>query len=322
MRKWTLFNRIVLVLGLVSSLITVLLFVLPSRETILLDVSLLSIEGLTIPGRPTDPELRAEYFYKGEKIANLWKLDVRFANHSDKTLVGKGSQRNIIPDTLVLLIDHKCRLIDKKIIKSDFTHSLRTSGQDIQLCFDQWRKGEAIEYYFYIQSMDSTFSISEVISQPAARQIIDGDIVFHLYQERKGESRLLTDIMPVRLKESLYILALLLIGIFAIAFLVLGASAPFSFFKTRNWYSAEFPRFRNFLADKYGPDSEDYTKYSLQPRRLSEKIWAEYDGEKYPSPTVDLNTSEPVPFVLTVIFFFAVGISMIVAFVDLIQMFP
>lgn len=325
MKFWKIVNRIIIIIGFLGSIATLFLFVYPPKENINLQVSYNSFENLTTRENISEPEIRADYFFKGEKIENLWKVVVSLTNISDKTIIGKGSQKNILPDSLTLLIKNNFLLIDKKKIMADFNHSLNIVNNNIiYLTFDQWRKSEKLIYCFYIQSLNNGKLESGFIEQPDARQIIDGDITFKIYNQSGTQSSLLTDLLPLLAKRIGYIFGLLFILLVDVIFILVVFQAPTSFYKKKNWYKRYYDSFKTFVNNKYKDKDQAIFISGLikNPAQLNKKVWSEFEGKEYPDPFLDFDVKKPFSFFMTEIVCIIFSLSLLILLMDLVQYFP
>jgi hypothetical protein len=96
--------------------------------------------------------LSARFSYAGEDVAHLWKTEVRFINSGYKTVVGKGSIKNIISDEgLNFVYQENTRILRVQEIDENFEAKLIQTGENnFKVKFSQWRANEYVLACFYI----------------------------------------------------------------------------------------------------------------------------------------------------------------------------
>ncbi len=306
------------IIGTFASLIGLIYIFYPIKDdTIKLDLIVSSCDNLTVFNSISEPEIKAQFEYKGKKISKLWRVNIILKNVSEKTIVGSGQLKNILSDNLIFLVKDEYQIIDKKLINSDFSHDLSVLSNDtIQLYFGQWRTNEIIEYSFYITTDKALKSPDiDIFYQPKDRQIIDGDINF-LRSFQNKEKELITSKLGKPAKKVIYVFFLLITLISLIIFVVIAISNPISYIKRKIWrnkYLSDFNKHvtQKTLSSHYINKPENYTN------------WGDFNGTKYPKTWgIDFEIIKPLSLISTTLFFIILSFSQVIIIIDLIQLFP
>jgi hypothetical protein len=326
MKTWKIVTNIGLILGIVASFITILL-VVPKEKYIRLVVNYSSIEYLTPKNiNQIVPELNTKYFYKSQPIEQLWKVTLTFDNLSNKTIIGTGTQKNIIYDTLILCVPPGIKLIDKKLKRADFNHNLSISGNKLKISFEQWRKNEILEYNFYVikDPISTSEKIQSIISLPKFRQIIDGDIIIS-QNPQKSQQKLVTQNFPDSVRDASYIITIIILGIAIFLLLFLIPTSISGFVVRKKWFKKFGSSFKTFLISS--KDTLFSTYHSTEtiykdPTKLSSSAWDKFEGKKYPNLTTDFQLDNTLAFLFFQILFFFCLFSCTIVIIDLFQYFP
>lgn len=267
-----------------------------------------------------EPDLKVDYHYKGMKIENLWKYNIRFINQSEKTLIGTSVQKNILTDYLTLNLEDGYKILDYKKVQSHFNHKVLVDSLQLKVAFEQWRPNEFLEYVFYIKTSEETPK-SIPFYEPEFRQIVNGDIVFSK-AEPIDENKRITEVVPHQGLKAGYIVSLVFTGLFIFAFTIVIILAPFSYYQANGWYKKNYPDFIQFIKETFPESKHSQNKYIDKPKELPSVHWNKFKGEKYPDLTVDFDFRKFYQFVITETILFAIDISLIITFIDLIYIFP
>jgi len=327
MKVFSLLKIFVFLVSLIAAIITIIVFVFPTQERIKMSVSYVSFENLTDENRSKEPELNAVYYYKGETIDHLWKVRVNFENTSNKTIIGRGSQKNIIPDTITLNVKKGCRLIDKKLVHTDFAHNMQIINNDlVSIGFDQWRSGEAMDYFLYIQIPEGLpKDANDILSQPESRQIIDGDIFFNLSLESEGKDKLVTSFLPSKVKKIIYIVAIGYLGVTILVLFIIIFCIVIDFVRKKQWLKINIDEYKKFLSTKVEEGTQEYNKYLKRPDKFWDKYSSsDFQGKKYPRNIMldDLSIANYKSLLSAALIIIICIVLAGTIFIDLIQLFP
>lgn len=308
------------IIGSVASIISLIYIFLPQDSNLKLVVLTTNVENLTQDYEKKEPELKVEYQYKGTKINNLWKYNVRFTNNSQKTLIGISSQKNILAEFLSFHTINGLEILDYKNMTSQFNHKIIVDSTGIKIYFEQWRPNEYLEYIFYVKA-NSNNPNPILFNQPSFRQIVDGDIIFGI-DKKSGERQRITQIIPLQGRQATYIISLIFTGLFIILFTFFVFLTPLSYYKTNKWFRKNHFNFKQFVKETFPDKVEIQDKFILQPKNLPKNLWRKFKGERYPELSIDLDLRKFYQFVLTLTIFFIIDLSLVVTFIDLIYFFP
>lgn len=307
------------IIGSIASLIGLIYIFYPSKgNNIKLDFVLSSYDNLTVFNNVVEPEIKAQFEYKGNKIDNLWKLNVVLKNVSDKTIIGDGQLKNIMSKDLLFFIKDGFQIIDKKLIISDFNHSLSIIGYDtIKLDFSQWRTGEKIEYSFYVTSDTLINPNIDMFYQPKDRQIVDGDIVF-LNDIQVKEQVLISNKLGKPTKKFTYVLFIILASILTLAFFIIIISNPVGYVLRNNWNKKFLNKYNEHIIKNLPYSKESYLN---KPENYYD--WSKFKGEKYPNTWgLDFEVNKFINLCLIELLLLVLIFVQIVVIIDLIQLFP
>jgi len=143
-----------------------------------------------------EAELNARFSYAGEDVAHLWKTEVRFTNSGYRTVVGKGSVKNIISDEgLNFVYQENTRILRVQEIDENFEAKLIQTGENnFQVQFSQWRANEYVLAWFYVAS-EEPLTVNPLPSV-TEREIIDGNVVIEdLTKKEIGKRRYAIDVV-------------------------------------------------------------------------------------------------------------------------------
>lgn len=308
------------IIGSVASIVSLLYIFIPRDENIKLEVVAIDKESLTQDYRHIEPDLLAEYRYKGEKVKNLWKYHFKIINKSNKTLIGTSAQKNILTDSLTFSLKNGYELLDFKKNHSQFSHKLSIDSTLVKIAFEQWRPLEYIEYSFYIRVNNSNPD-NIPFKELGFRQIVDGDIIFKdVATDVKSKHNVLN--LPSRAVQSGYVISLIFIGLFVILFTIIIVLIPFSYYKTSRWYRKNFPEFVKFINTKFATNERNKNRFIDKPTSMPDHYWKDFKGQNYPNISLDFDIKKFYVLVLVIVVFVIVDFSLIIAFSDLIRMFP
>lgn len=209
--------------------------------------------------------LEASYIFKNRKIKDFWIVDISIANTSNATIIGAGDKKNIIGDSLAMMILRPYHLLDAIFTQADFNDvSFRSSVDTVMnFKFIQWRPKEQIKLRLYIEGDTSvnegpSFWMND-------RQIIDGKISYE-----KPEKQDYKGFLPDRIKNTTILFGLGVIALFVfveafVIVLMLFVDYLFRLYKYRIWkkkYYTDYKlKVKELVADKVL--LKEYEPYTL-----------------------------------------------------------
>jgi hypothetical protein len=181
------------------------------EERVKLNVEIISSENLT--AHETIEDLSIKYYYSDTlEVHNLWKVQCVIRNTGDKTIVGTGTEKQILSDGLPIYFnksEKNCRTLSARILNSNNEATLRNQ----KLYFQQWRRDEYVELMAFIESPYQP----EV--QLSDRDIVDSEISYSVYTPKR-EYRVIADHLPIWLNRTLKIIYVVFVVLFVIACLI------------------------------------------------------------------------------------------------------
>ncbi|OFX55382.1 MAG: hypothetical protein A2046_02445 [Bacteroidetes bacterium GWA2_30_7] len=320
--NWKKIITWVSIIGSIASIIGLIYIFSPLKEnTLKLDVIVSSCDNLTIFNNIKEPEIKAEFEYKGNKISKLWRLNVVFKNVSEKTIIGDGQLKNILFDKLVFYVKKEYQIIDKKMIKSDFNHTLSILSNDtLLLSFGQWRFAEQLEYSLYVTTELNTTPGIEIFYQPKDRQIIDGDINF-VREIQTKEQELITNRLGLPIKKVVYVLFIALSFAYLVVFLIIIVSNIIGYIRRTFWITKTLKKYNDYVSIKYIRNKDILEKYLNKPEVFYD--WDDFKGNKYPNSWgLDFAHTKLIKLILTILILSILSFIYVILIFDLIQLFP
>lgn len=257
-------------------------------------------------------ELKGSFTYLGEEVAHLWKLKVKFINSGDKTIVGVGSQTNVLgeglnfvfpDDTRILKIENEADTFDSNI--------MQPKSNQLQIQFSQWRSGEYRIESFYIAS---DYPLDEnPCPTTTTREIIDGNVVIQdLTEERPHERLSVIDRLPRVISTPGKIIGGVSAGGLALAFIIILAWAWMDTVKKLMWKRRYLSHFRVYL-NQVEPKISKRRKrlYMEMPEVLPDELWTTFEGKKAGWST-GFSDKSTATIVTAILIFVAVGLSCLI----------
>lgn len=301
-------------IGSLASIVSLFIIFVPSDSKIKLLVTTNSVERLTQDFKSQEPNLKVEYQFKGVEIKNLWKYNIVLQNKSEKTIIGKGNYKNILTDHLTFKLKEGYKILDHRQLYSDLNSKLSVDSTELKISFDQWRENEVTEYSFYVQT-DLASPDSLLLKQPELRQIIDGDIVFEL-RKFKTEKNRITSFLPKEFRQ----LTLMVVFIFLVFLSITSVYAvciiPISIIKIKSWQRKNWEAYKDIMEDVLKDDTQKLNLVLEKPNLAPDDFWNKFQGDKFPSNTLELMNKSEVAIVLFLIFVL-LGLISIVAAIEL-----
>lgn len=248
-----------------------------------ISVQVLSNDELTLYA--SEAGLNARFSYAGEDVAHLWKTEVRFINSGYRTVVGKGSTKNIISDEgLNFVYQENTRILRVQEIDENFEAKLIQTGENsFQTQFSQWRANEYVLACFYIAS-EEPLSVNPLPSV-AGREIIDGNVIIEdLTKKEVGKRRYAMDVALKSFARYGKIMGGILDSALIIALFGTLLGGWIGYIMISSWkkkYSEEFLKHLSKIEPPLGKESIDF--YIKFPDMTPADCWEDFKGKKPPS---------------------------------------
>jgi hypothetical protein len=150
-----------------------------------LQAALVNVEHVS--ARTEIPDVKISLAFKDQPVPDLWLCRVRFQNIGGITLYTTGSRPNTqnpivisVPQNYEILqiepkgIDPQYSGFEAQVRQSQDSKGVADKHQ-LEVTFEQWRKGEAIEAVLYLAGSGEHLDRPKLI--PKGRPILDGDVV-------------------------------------------------------------------------------------------------------------------------------------------------
>jgi len=320
--NWKAFIRWFTVIGSIASILGALYIFYPRDDSkIRLEFILSSCDNLTVFNTTGDSEITAFFEYRGEKIDNLWNLNISLVNNSSRTIIGYGQSKNIMFNNLTFFVKNDFRIIAKRPIHSDFKHCLSIVGNDtIVLSFKQWRVRERLEYSFYVTADSENTPDIDIFSQPKERQIIDGDIFFlRKVENRETEKTFITNALGIPTKRAIYVIYILMCFVFLFVLVWITISTPVSYVKRYTWKKKHLEKYNQFIRETYIENKRMLDAYINNPQAF--RNWSECGIPAYvDSWGLDLEMNRAISVIATSFTFAVLSFIQLVLIVDVLQL--
>jgi len=222
--------------------------------------------------------LLASYKFKNRKVSNLWIEDLKLVNSGNITLVGKGSQKNIIDDSLCFYIRKPFRFLSEIQASGNCGESTYYIANDttVSIKFVQWRAKEYLDFKLYIEGDTSnivgpTFYMND-------RQIMNGVVKYEPFIGNASGPSLIKDYIK---NEGLVTMSGVVGGVLSIGYLVLSLYFIFevikSYFDYKKWHVKNYDSYKNKIDILV---EEGKLKEFVKPSELPSYFWKLIELEK------------------------------------------
>ncbi|CAM3828403.1 hypothetical protein FLCU109888_03735 [Flavobacterium cucumis] len=191
MRKFV--QNIVTIITITAGIVAVLSFVYQVKSDNP-KIEILEINNDNLTNIPRIKNLTANFSYKDSVITNLWKLNAVIKNVGSKTIIGKGTNKNIIENHIGFKLNEGFRLIDFNIAKAQFPNEIKKDSNSVRLFFSQWREDEQIDVTIYAEQISNASSELKIIGDE--RDIVDGEITYRKINQQVNQRKNLADYLP------------------------------------------------------------------------------------------------------------------------------
>ncbi|OOE32913.1 hypothetical protein BZG05_12310 [Salinivibrio kushneri] len=268
-------------LGSIAALISAWYQVAPGNPE--LQARITHIEEFS--SKPEIDGLSGEFTYKGNRIEKLITLRMRITNIGNKTIIGKGSQKNIIDEKLTINSYDKTSIVNSVLLSNDFDVDIATDEDSLALSFNQWRPNESIEAFIYLNSDSSNPSTFLTVKN---RDIIDGDFRIVDATSEREKANPLNDYLSAGYVRGLKAFGYLSLSVFFPVFIMLLIEPLKTRYQSSRWKNVNNKSFKVFVDEKLSflPE-EEREQIKSDPDLLEKMLWRQYDGKKYPTPFGD-----------------------------------
>jgi hypothetical protein len=147
------------------------------KDTIVLEVNI--IDKMQLTKDLGVENLTTKYTYQDREVNNIWKVRCLILNTGTKTIVGKGNNKDILTENLLIRAKDSVKILSAKINTTNFPISVSDSTDNaIGLDFKQWRQSKFIDITFIVEifeKVDASIYIDE-------QDIIDSEVIFSEYE--------------------------------------------------------------------------------------------------------------------------------------------
>lgn len=257
-------------------------------------IEILEISNDNLTNLPKIKNLQSSFYYKDSLITNLWKLNVSVENIGDKTIVGKGQNKNIIDDNLTLKINDGFKLIDFSINKSDIPYEIKNKLNEVDLNFMQWRTNEKIYITIYAEQINNKSEHLKLLLNE--REIIDGIVTTRKLNQQILKEKRLIDFLPAPLPIISFWVGVIIYGLILLILpfgLFTEINKVYSFSKWKKQWKVTYDEKINGLV------SEGTLHKHFKPQDLPLTVW---ENAKIPRPDVPTNSIYTTVLTIIVIF--------------------
>ncbi len=277
-KRWVL-GLMVGILAFVATVVGIVLMVRTEKAEVTAQV--LMNDELTM--YPAVAELKGYFTYADEEVTHLWKVRVKFVNSGDKTVVGMGTQKNILGEGLNFVFPDNTRILRIEEESETFQSNIEQIEQNhFQIQFSQWRSGEYAITSFYIAS-EKPLEVYPCPSVPT-RDIIDGDVIIQDLTEREPRERVsIIDRLPIPISMAGKVIGGIFAGAIAVGLLIFVIWSWKNSIVLFTWKRRYLSDFFDYL-DEVEPKLPHQTKqrFRRRPYELPSRLWDKFEGQKAP----------------------------------------
>ena len=304
--NWKYFQRIGVIVAIIASIGTLIgvYYQLQTKKS-KVELQLLSIDYLT--SNNNIDNLSSNYKYKGEPVKNLWLAKYKIVNIGDLTIIGEGTNKNIIGNKIKIKYNSEIQILDNiKVIQKDFPIEIvKEDSIYYSIYFDQWRINESAIFSLYLKSENK---INDFLPFVVNRPIIDGDILINDYTiNSKTEKKPIIDYWEEPFPLIIRIVSIIVIATILILLTFLFSRSLIEWIRLVSWKSRYYDKFKTFInSELLGKDIERFFKNEWERKRVLEdkdeiinepwsypmkdEYWEYFDGEKVPVKYPDIES--------------------------------
>lgn len=257
-----------------------------------IDIKTISLEGLT--ETPNIDGLKASYFFNDSTVQNLWRGTYIIENIGNDIIVGSGNNKNIITDSLKILINEGYRIISAEIRNNSFPISFSIQNNVIPIDFLQWRQGEYFEIMMYLEGIQSdTIAPRLEINE---REILNGKVTYSTLKGQIEGKRIIASYLPRFLESILWWIGTICFGFMALLMPMVVINETFKINKFKIWLSNWGEDYNNWVINMMN-ENKLHRKY--EPENLPKVYWDQYHGT---TPDIPSNYKKMGSLILGTIF--------------------
>jgi hypothetical protein len=286
-------KNLVTIVTIVAGVVAILSFIYQVKSNNP-KLEILEISNDNLTNLPKVKNLKSDFYYKDSLITNLWKLNATIKNISSKTIIGKGTNKNIIDKNLTFKLNKGFKLIDFNITESDFPNGISIQDNVIGFDFTQWRKDEKINVTIYAEQISNDEKELKLLINE--REIVDGVVDYRKINQTENKDSRLIDFLPSPIASVLFWVGIIFYGLFLLILpigLVIEINKYLNYQKwKRNWLNT----FNEKISDLYSK-GEIIVQY--KPNYTPTTTW-----EKLDIPKPDVPTNSLLSLIIGIIFGF------------------
>lgn len=271
---------IITIVGAIATIAGVYFQISTSKPVI--EIKTISKDKLT--DIPSVDGLKATFCYKQDTINSLWKLHYLIENTGDVSIVGTGNQKNLVRNSIPLVLSKGFKIIEFKTNKIQSPFTLKKTNNTLSLGFLQWKPKENFELIIYAEQITDT-SIPELRSND--REIIDGEIIYSQLLEESNAKKSIFNHLPNPLRNVLWWILVIAFGIFSVIMPLVWINEFVQFLKFNRWRKNHISDYVDWVDEQISQgEMQDY----VSPKYLSNDLWAEYPYVKPEIPSNDFGS--------------------------------
>lgn len=238
-------------------------------------IEILEINNDNLTNIPKIKNLDANFCYKDSVITNLWKLNASIKNSGSKTIIGKGTNKNIIDNYIGFKLNKGFRLIDFNISKSEFPNKIKKDSNSVSLYFSQWRENEKIDVTIYAEQITNVSEELKIICNE--RDVIDGEVVYRKINQEVNKSKILADYLPDTISVVLFWIGIIVYSLCSLLLPLLLIYEVYKYFMFGRWKRIWNRKFNEGVLKLY---NEKKIAKVCGPTNLPDRYWDEVNVPK------------------------------------------
>ncbi len=223
--------------------------------------------------------------YKGKSVDRLWKIALAVTNTGEKTLIGTGSQTNLVHDRITFCFPDWASILSADPVRRDFDAQISYDGNKLSLQFDQWRSKEQLLLSLDVAAPEDKSETPQLA--PESRAIADGDIIIRgIVMGAAKQKQLLIDWLRPAVGIPTKILGIGSNVVLAGMMLIIAVKMGSDFVHLVLWRRKFGAAYRGFIVKEFADNEVSRNLYLGKPGMLPKDKWKNFSGTPFSTQTL------------------------------------
>ena len=224
-------------LAAIATLITVIFQWLPSNKNLSINIYQSKVLELS----PKIEGLEGGYTFEGENIDTIRHLEVLLTNTGNKTIIGRGSNKDLIGESIKLRFADSVNIVKVHPIWNIPEANIKTSKNVTEIVFSQWKPNEQVK--LLITSLGN-IDLSSIVTTDT-RNIQNGDISINYNENIAEEKNPLYKYFSADTVKLLKPIGIFTLQLMTLSFFALWVALFIDVLKNKQWSKKSLEKFRN-----------------------------------------------------------------------------